>query len=113
MKKLLLILFITCCFSKLSNAQVLRTDSVPSWDTGSQKQKITGDYLIYKSGKVMVMKNDKISQLQKDITLKNGTTVMTNGSVKTFDNKIIWLKEGDVVYFNGLISKRENKTTSP
>lgn len=107
MKPLMIIILSAICFNKFSTAQI-RKDSLLPYDSSIiQKQKITGDYLIFKNGKVMIMKNDSMTQLEKTIKLKNGTTVMSNGTVNTFDHHIIRLKQDDVVFFNGMIKRND------
>ena len=61
------------------------------------------DCIMMKDGKVMVMKDGKNTMLQSDTTLKNGTTVMTNGTVKFKSGKTLMLKEDQCVYMNGKI----------
>lgn len=107
MKSLMIIILSAIGFSNLSTGQI-RKDSLLPYDSSIiHKQKISGDYLIFKNGKVMIMKNDSMTQLEKTIRLKNGTMVMTNGTVNTFDHQVIRLKQGDVVFFNGMIKRND------
>ncbi len=78
----------------------LLTEGVYAQDTTKTKMK---DYIMMMNGKMMVMKHGMSMDLKSDTTLKNGTTVMTNGTVKTKDGKTVMLKEGECIYGDGKI----------
>lgn len=39
------------------------------------------DHIMMKNGKMMVQKNGKVTTMEKDMALENGTTVNTDGTV--------------------------------
>lgn len=53
------------------------------------------------NGKMMVYKDGNSMPLDKDMTMKNGTTVMQNGEVKMKSGKTKMMKDGDCVYMDG------------
>ena len=63
------------------------------------------DCVMMENGKMMVMKGGNTTAMDKDMTLPNGTVVMTNGTVKTKDGNTMMMKDGDCVYMNGKMSK--------
>ena len=68
------------------------------------------DYVSMQAGQMILIQNDKVSRMKKDMAMKNGTIVMANGTVKTKEGHSFQLKEGDRVYMNGLI---EGPSKSP
>jgi hypothetical protein len=67
------------------------------------------DCVMMEDGKMMVMKGGKTMQMDKEMTLQNGTMVMSDGSVKMKNGKTAMLKNGDCVYMNGKMSKMDMK----
>ena len=65
--------------------------------------------VIMKGGKLLMMKNGQTTQLTTDMTLDNGTVVMTNGSVKAKDGSTTTLKEGDYISMDGTTMGNINK----
>lgn len=65
--------------------------------------------VVFKNGKLLMMKDGQTTQLTTDLTLDNGTVVMTNGSVKTKDGTTTTLKEGDYIGMDGTIGNIKNK----
>lgn len=62
------------------------------------------DCVMMEDGKMMAMMGGKTSPMDKDMTMKNGTTVMTDGTVKMKDGKTMMLKDGQCVYTSGKVS---------
>jgi hypothetical protein len=92
MKKLWLsLLAITCTLG------VFAQDSTNAMN----KPKPHHDGIMMKDGKLLMMKNGQTTQLTTDMTLDNGTVVMTNGTVKAKDGSTKTLKEGDYVTMDG------------
>jgi hypothetical protein len=56
----------------------------------------------------MVMKNGESMAMSKDMTMSNGTTVMTDGIVKMKDGKTTTINNGECIYMNGKMSKMKN-----
>lgn len=69
---------------------------------GKAEQEKAVCYLM-KKGKVVEVKNSKETPLKADVTLKNGTVVMPNGSCKMKDGKTTLLKEGECMHEDGKI----------
>jgi hypothetical protein len=57
--------------------------------------------VMMKNGKLLMMKNGQTTPLTTDLTLDNGTVVMTNGTVKAKDGSTTTLKEGDYITMDG------------
>ena len=70
-----------------------------------KKMGMKKDCVMMEGGKMMVMKGGNTMAMDKDMTLPNGTMVMTDGTVKTKDGKTMMMKDGDCVYMNGKMSK--------
>lgn len=72
--------------------------------SGSKEMK---SYLSMQGGQMILVDNDKVGRMKKDMTMKNGTLVKTDGTVKTKDGRSFQLKEGNRVYMNGFIEGLE------
>lgn len=59
------------------------------------------DGYMMKSGKVVMIKDGKVTTLDKEVTLENGTTITTNGSILQMDGTKATLKEGEHVDMTG------------
>ncbi len=59
------------------------------------------DGCMMKDGKMMVMKDGETMPMEKDMTMKNGTMVMTNGECTMKDGKKMMMKEGDCMEMSG------------
>ncbi len=71
------------------------------------------DHLMMQNGKMMVMKEGKMMPMEKEMTLKNGTKCMTDGTCITKDGKKTMIKEGEMMDMNGkmmMILKKDDKT---
>ena len=66
------------------------------------------DGFIKKNGKTGMVKDGKFTTLKKDMTLTDGTVVMTNGSFKSNDGTKFDLKEGDHLDLNGKLTTMDN-----
>lgn len=102
MKKVVVFIAIIC-FGKIASAQ---TDSIPTTgDTAMHKMKTheghKGAYVTLQGGVVMIVKEGKAMRLDKDKTLKDGTVVMVDGTVKNANGNSSKLKEGDKIYLDG------------
>ncbi len=63
------------------------------------------DCVMMHDGKVMVMKGGQHMPLDQQMTLPNGTTVMTDGTVKMADGTTKMLKDGECIYMDGTMGK--------
>jgi hypothetical protein len=89
---------------------VFAQDSANTMNKMAQKQNMQKhDGVIMKDGKLLMMKNGQTTQLTSDLTLDNGTVVMTNGTVKAKDGSTTTLKEGDYVSMDGTTMGNINK----
>ena len=102
--KRLLILAIGFLFSIPLHAQTKMTEKA---DTKLSPTKTDG--LLMKDGKMMQMKDGQAVAIEKDVTLKNGTIVMTDGTIKTKDGKTVILKDGDWIMMDGSIKYKPAK----
>ncbi|MEO7463422.1 MAG: DUF6799 domain-containing protein [Ferruginibacter sp.] len=65
------------------------------------KSAMMKDCCMMKDGKMMVMKDGKSMPMKKDMTMKNGTMVMTNGECTMKDGKKMMMKEGHCMEMSG------------
>ena len=77
---------------------------MPIDDTSSA----TKDHLMMMNGKMMVMKDGKTGLMEKEMTLDDGTKVMTNGTVTMKDGKSMKLGEDEMILMNGKVIKRDH-----
>lgn len=101
MKKIVVAAAAVAVFSFGAYAQEGKTAQQPSAQHHEQKEK--KDEFMMKDGKVTQRVNGQESVVEKDVTLKNGTVVMANGTVKHPDGKTTTLKEGDYVSMEGKV----------
>jgi len=76
----------------------------------------TPDGFILKDGKMMMVNNGKWSPMVRDITLPNGTVVMSTGYYMKKDGPKTELKEGEHIDMDGNLTKMDESTipkTSP
>lgn len=67
------------------------------------------DCIMMHNGKMMVQKSGSTMEMMEDMKLKNGTTVMKDGSVKTKAGKMMKMGEGDCIYMDGKMKKMDTK----
>lgn len=67
------------------------------------------DCVMMKEGKMMMMKDGKTMMMDKDMTLDNGTMVMTDGTVKMKDGSTKMLENGQTVYMDGTMGMMGDK----
>jgi len=83
-------------------------------DTSMHKMSHKSMYKMGKSvmmmdGKMMTMMNGKSMPMTENMTMSNGTMVMTDGTVKMKSGKTMMLKEGYCVRMNGKMEKMPMK----
>jgi LysM repeat protein len=100
MKRVILMAAVIC-ISHIATAQ--KPESTPSTNTEKQAQEKSA-YVTLQAGQVMLVKDNKAEKLATDLTLKDGTTVQTDGTVKKQDGSTIVMKEGDRLYVDGSLS---------
>ena len=74
------------------------------------------DYCVMKDGKMMCMKGGKMMPMEMDMTMKNGTKVMTNGEYMDKSGNKMMLKEGEKIDSHGMVMmpgmKKHSKMTT-
>ncbi|MXV50470.1 hypothetical protein GS399_05750 [Pedobacter sp. HMF7647] len=89
----------------LSSAYAMPVNpSTARQDTTKSKMKMDHqmkDCVMMEDGKMMLMKDGKTMEMTKDMALKNGTMIMTDGTVKSKSGKSMKLKNGESVDMNG------------
>lgn len=108
MKKILVAVAVMAAFSFGAYAQEGKQATGTAAPQQHENKAEKKDEIIFKDGKLESRVDGKVTPVEKDITLKNGTVVTANGTVKTPDGKTITLKEGDVVNQDGKVwNKKE------
>lgn len=103
MKKLLIL---CAAFLLMTVASIAQTpDQTPPSKT--DKHHKMKDCVMMKDGKMWVMKDGQKSEMTETMTLSNGTSVMTDGSVKTTDGKTMMMKDGDMMDMNGKMKSKK------
>ncbi|MGY3053126.1 hypothetical protein ACVWYG_001323 [Pedobacter sp. UYEF25] len=95
---------ITTVFGSILMLALFLTTSNSSAQTKT-KAAMMKDHCMMKDGKMMVMKDGKTMPMKKDMTMKNGTMVMTNGECTMKDGKKMMMKEGDCMEMSGKMGK--------
>ena len=67
---------------------------------------MTKDGVMMKDGKMMMMKDGKTMAMTKDMTLSDGTKVMTDGAVMKKDGTKMMMKDGDGMEMSGMMMKK-------
>jgi hypothetical protein len=70
------------------------------------------DCVMMEDGKMMTMMDGNKMPMEADTTMKNGTEVMTDGTVKMKNGKTMMLKDGDCVYMDGTVHHPMSKMKS-
>jgi hypothetical protein len=106
MKKIVVAVAAVAVFSFGASAQEAKPAQQQNAQHHDQKEK--KEEFVMKDGKLTQHVNGQESIVEKDVTLKNGTVVMANGTVKHPDGRTTTLKEGDVVSLEGKVwNKKE------
>ena len=97
MKNLFLtILAVTLSFGAFAQETPPAKDTIPT-EQKTQKK----DVYAMIDGKMWLIKAGEKSEMTDDVTLENGTIVMTNGTVQKTDGQTITLKNGQFVDLEG------------
>ncbi|SHF99149.1 DUF6799 domain-containing protein [Flavisolibacter ginsengisoli] len=112
--KQVILLALVCCLGLSLHAQDSMTKRPMTHKTTTKYHKSTmkstgmhkhmKDCVMMEDGKMMSMMNGKTMPMEQDMTMKNGTQVMTDGTVKMKNGKTMTLKNGDCVYMNGTVA---------
>ncbi|MCW3090945.1 MAG: hypothetical protein JWP81_2014 [Ferruginibacter sp.] len=104
MKKIIIIgLFVVAIKATQAQQQNVLSYSLQKDTIPASRDTTMKDYVSMQAGQMILVQHEKVSRLTKDITMKNGTVVKTDGTVKTYDGRNLQLKEGDRVYMNGMV----------
>jgi len=80
-----------------------------SFAQNKTKSAMMKDCCMMKDGKMMVMKNGKTMPMKKDMTMENGTMVVTTGECTMTDGKKMMMKEGDCMEMSGEMCSDKTK----
>lgn len=69
------------------------------------KSKMMSDHVMMEGGKMMEMKDGKTMPMEKGMSMKNGTMIMTTGECTLKDGKKMMMKEGDCMEMSGKMGK--------
>lgn len=72
----------------------------------------TPDGFMMKNGKMVTVNNGKLAMMVRDVTLPNGTVVMSSGYFMKKDGPKTELKEGELIDMDGNLIKADD-TTDP
>jgi hypothetical protein len=78
--------------------------------------KSLADGIVMKDGKIMQVKNGKMTLLDRDVTLTNGTKIMVDGTFTNKDGSKTTFKEGQHMDMSGNVTSvktNKDKTTYP
>jgi hypothetical protein len=107
MKKIIACVVALIAFSVLTTSGFAQEKKMDSKMGKSTKMK---DCVMMKDGKMMVEKGGKTMEMDKSMTMSNGSVVMPDGSVKMKDGTTKMLKDGDCVYMNGKMTSMKMHT---
>lgn len=82
----------------------------PVEEKKEQQMDMKKDHVMMHDGKMQMVKNGKTIPMEEDMTMSNGTTVMTDGMCKMKNGKTMQMKEGDMMDMNGKMGKMPMKT---
>ncbi len=83
-----------------------------SFSQTKTKSTMMKDCCMMKDGKMMVMKGGKTMPMEKDMTMKNGTTCSMAGECTMKDGKKMMMKEGDCMEMSGKMCNDKMKKMS-
>ena len=75
--------------------------------TTHQMKHAKEDCVMMKNGKMMMMKNGKMMEMENDMTMKNGTVCMKDGTCKMKNGKTMMMKNGDKCFMDGRMMKMD------
>src|SRR4051812_4284099 len=101
--KRLLVACIAVIFSCSAMAQNTKTDTM------HKMSDTTMNCVVMMNGKMMTMLNGLTLPMTQSMTMSDGTTVMTDGTVKRKHGKTMMLKDGYCVKMNGKVEKMPMK----
>lgn len=122
MKKLILVVVAVAitvgAYAQVNNNQNQNLQNNPQDVKNTQKQnlqnnsvgKSQADGVMMLNGKMMVVKNGKVTNLDRDMTMSNGTRIMSDGTCIKKDGTKVMMKEGQHLDMSGNMTlKKANK----
>ncbi len=93
-------LMLAICFTAMNSFAQAKTDEPAKKSCCGMK-----NCCMMKDGKMMQMKDGKMTPMEKDMTMKDGTKCMVNGKCVMKDGKKMKMKNGDCMDMNGKMDK--------
>ena len=103
MKKIIVLLVAMFLLRGYALAEEMKSDNKPVKHNAGMVKKVhkMKDCCMMKDGKMMMMKDGKKMEMDKDMTMPNGTMVMKDGTCMMKDGTKMMMKEGDKMDMNG------------
>ena len=105
MKKLLILITALALSSTAFSQEKMGMKKGMKMGKMGQNMDMNKDHIMMMDGKMQMMKKGEKMSMDKDMVLSNGTTVMTDGTMKTKNGETMTMKEGDVIYMNGKMGR--------
>jgi hypothetical protein len=101
--KNVLFLFAAFVLSLSANAQINKTKDTTNH--AKMNDSSMRGCVMMKDGKMMMMKDGKMMDMDKDMTMSDGTVCMMDGTCKMKNGKTMKMKNGDKCYMDGKMGK--------
>lgn len=89
---------------------VLCFTTTNSYAQNKKESKSNHKCCVMKDGKMMHHKDGKMTPMEKDMTMKNGTVCMVNWECVMKDGKKMAMKDGECMDMNGKMNTAQNHT---
>ena len=115
MKKLILLIFVSInvvvyAQNVSSNENMKSNEANMNYDS-STHENLTDGFLM-KDGKMMMVNDGKFTMMKRNITLPDGTVVMTDGNYMKKGGTKMMLNEGDHLDMNGKVTPMNDSNSS-
>lgn len=97
--------------TKAAPAQVAPASERKAPETAASKA--SRDGVMMRDGKMWVIKDGKSTAMTAEMTMSNGTKVMTDGTYMTKDGKKMKMKNGESMRMDGELMKAETPAKAP
>jgi len=104
MKKL--ILAIAVCISTIGFAQTNQQDQKSRNAQQKSDKDKHEDGIVMKNGKLMIIKNGQKSNMTQQVSLSDGSTINTDGTITKRDGSTSKLSDGEYISMAGKVSKK-------
>lgn len=102
------VIFLIVVFAFSMSASAQKTDTTHKMQHNKMNEPMK-DCVMMKDGKMMMMKDGKTMPMDKDMTMKNGTKCMTDGTCMMKDGKKMMMHDGDMMDMNGKMMMKDDK----